>query len=503
MTDATPPAAANVPPPPTEDAKKRRRELVEKLLARPAVRSEGEVRLGGQAMPYAVALEFIPVAGPMFTDTGGEPEAAVFTTAYALKGAEPRRRPVCFAFNGGPGSASVWLHLGALGPKRVQVNDDGSMPLPPYAVSDNPHSWFEHFDLVFVDPPHTGYSIAASEEARNKLLGVDGDVEALAEVMRTWLGKNQRWDSPVYLAGESYGTTRGAALADRLQSLGVALSGLILVSCAMDLQSIVFAPHNDLPYALFLPAFAGVAQYHGRLKGTLAKSPEAARAAAEAFVEEDYLRALHSGAGLDGKARERIVRRIAELTGLAPAFVAEKNLRVADQDFFFELLRDQGRMVGRLDARVTGPMAASRTRTWEFDPGIETIAPAYTMAALGYMGRELGLATTQRYEILSMEVHKQWNWNRGEDKGNGYASTSGDLARAMRRNPHLKVLVASGHYDLGTPYSASNWSLAQLDAPPEVLARIEHHYYDAGHMMYTREADLVKLKADLVAWLAR
>ena len=503
MTDTTAPAAASATPPPTEDAKKRRRELVEKLLARPAVRSEGEVRLGGKAMPYAVALEFIPVAGPVFADAGGEPEAAVFTTAYALKGAEPRRRPVCFAFNGGPGSASVWLHLGALGPKRVQVNDDGSMPLPPYAVSDNPHSWFEHFDLVFVDPPHTGYSIAASEEARTKLLGVDGDVEALAEVMRAWLGRNQRWDSPIYLAGESYGTTRGAALADRLQSLGVALSGLILVSCAMDLQSIVFAPHNDLPYALFLPAFAGVAQYHGKLKGALGKSPEAARAAAEAFVEEDYLRALHRGAGLDGKARERIAERIAELTGLAPALVAEKNLRIADQDFFFELLRGEGRMVGRLDARVTGPMAASRTRTWEFDPGIETIAPAYTMAALGYMGRELGLATTQRYEILSMEVHEQWNWNRGKDKGNGYASTSGDLARAMRRNPHLKVLVASGHYDLGTPYSASNWSLAQIDAPPEVLARIEHHYYDAGHMMYTREADLVKLKADLVAWLAK
>ena len=503
MTDTTPPAAANASPAPSEDAKKRRRELVEKLLARPAVRSEGEVKLGGQPMPYAATLEFMPVAGAVFADTGGEPEAAVFTTSYALKGADARRRPVCFAFNGGPGSASVWLHLGALGPKRVQVNDDGSMPLPPYAVSDNPHSWFEHFDLVFVDPPHTGYSIASSEEARTKLLGVDGDVEALAEVMRAWLAKNQRWNSPIYLAGESYGTTRGAALADRLQSLGVALSGLILVSCAMDLHSIVFAPRNDLPYALFLPAFANVAQYHGRLKGALGQSPEAAREAAEAFVEEDYLRALHRGAGLDGKARERIVKRIAELTGLAPAFVAEKNLRVGDQDFFFELLRDEGRMVGRLDARVTGPMAASRSREWEFDPGIETIAAPYTMAALGYMGSELGLVTTERYEILSMEVHEQWNWNRGKAKGNGYASTSGDLARAMRRNPHLKVLVASGRYDLGTPYSASNWSLAQLDAPPDVLARIEHHYYDAGHMMYTREADLVKLKADLVAWLAR
>ena len=501
MTDTTTPPTPTSPAP-TEDVKKRRRELVEKLLARPAVKSEGEVRLGGKAMPYAAALEFIPVTGPVFADTGGEPEAAVFTTAYALKGAEARTRPICFAFNGGPGSASVWLHLGALGPKRVQVNDDGSMPLPPYAVSDNPHSWFEHFDLVFVDPPHTGYSIASSEEARSRLLGVDGDVEALAEVVRTWLGRHQRWDSPVYLAGESYGTTRGAALADRLQSLGVALSGLILVSCAMDLQSLVFAPRNDLPYALFLPAFAGVAQYHGKLKGALGKSPKAARYAAEAFVEDDYLRALHRGAALDGKARERIVKRIAELTGLAPALVAEKNLRISDQDFFFELLRDQGRIVGRLDARVTGPMAASRTRAWEFDPGIEAIAAPYTMAALGYMGKELGLVTTQRYEILSMEVHKQWNWNRGEDKGNSYASTSGDLARAMRRNPHLRVLVASGHYDLGTPYSASNWSLAQIDAPTEVLQRIEHHYYDAGHMMYTREPDLVKLKADLVAWLA-
>ncbi len=502
MTDTTAPASAPSTPSPTEDVKKRRREMVDKLLARPPVRSEGEVRLGGKAMPYTSTLEFMPVSGPVFTDTGGEPEAAVFTTAYVLKGDASSRRPVCFAFNGGPGSASVWLHLGALGPKRVQVNDDGSMPLPPYVVSDNPHSWFEHFDLVFVDPPHTGYSIASSEEARTKLLGVDGDVEALAEVMRAWLGRHQRWNSPVYLAGESYGTTRGAALADRLQSLGVALSGLILVSCAMDLQSIVFAPRNDLPYALFLPAFAGVAQYHGKLKGALGKSPEAARAAAEAFVEEEYLRALHRGAALDGKARERIVKRIAELTGLAPALVAEKNLRISDQDFFFELLRDEGKIVGRLDARVTGPMAASRTRAWEFDPGIESIAAAYTMAALGYMGKELGLATTQRYEILSMEVHEQWNWNRGKDKGNSYASTSGDLARAMRRNPHLRVLVASGHYDLGTPYSASNWSLAQLDAPPEVLARIEHHYYDAGHMMYTREPDLVKLKADLVAWLA-
>jgi carboxypeptidase C (cathepsin A) len=199
------------------------------------------------------------------------------------------------------------------------------------------------------------------------------------------------------------------------------------------------------------------------------------------------------------RLRRRVARRVAELTGLSAALVDEKNLRISDQTFFFELLRDEGRMVGRLDARVTGPMAASRSREWEFDPGIEAVAPPYAMAAMAYFG-ELGLENDQRYELLSHEVHKQWNWNRGDQLGNSFASTSADLARALRRNPHLRVLVASGRYDLGTPYSASDWSLAQIDAPASVLARVQHHYFDAGHMMYTREADLKKLERDMVAW---
>jgi carboxypeptidase C (cathepsin A) len=422
-------------------------------------------------------------------------------THYVLQGADSARRPVCFAFNGGPGSASIWLHLGALGPKRVVVPDDGSMPAAPYGVADNAHSWLADFDLVFIDPPHTGWSVAASEEARKKLLSVDGDVTALADVVRTWLTRHRRWGSPVYLAGESYGTTRGAALADKLLNAGVALSGLVLVSCAMDLQSLVFAPANDLPYALFLPGFANASQYHGLLKGELGAASEAARAAAEAFVDEDYAAALQAGARLSEKRRSRVARRIAELTGLPQALVEEKNLRIADQTYFFEALRPQGRIVGRLEARSTGPMAASRTRDWEFDPGIEAFAAPYTMAAMAYFGEQLGMATEARYEVLSHDTHKAWNWNRGEDKGNGFASTSRDLARAMRRNPHMKVFVASGRYDLGTPYSASDWSLAQLDAPAEVLARVTHRYYDAGHMMYTREADLVRLAADLKDWL--
>jgi len=490
------------PVPPTDEERKRLRDKVDKLLAQEPHASEGSIRLGRVAMAYRTVAAFVPVTAGGLDEKRGEPEAAVFTTAYLLKEADPRTRPVCFAFNGGPGAASVFLNLGALGPKRVAINENGTMPVPPYTVADNPQSWFEHFDLVFIDPPHTGYSLTASEEARKKMLSVDGDVAALAECVRTWLGRHRRWGSPIYLAGESYGTTRGAALADKLQDLGVALSGLILVSCAMDLQSLEFVPRNDLPFALFLPGFACAAQYHGKLTGLPAKSPAAARAAAEAFVAEEYLSALHAGARLSEAKRRRVARRIAELTGLSAALVEEKNLRVSDATFFFELLRDRGQIVGRLEARVTGPMAASRTREWEFDPGIEALTAPFTMAANAYMSEQLGIDSSARYDVMSMEVNKQWNWNRGEAKGNNFACTSPDLSRALRRNPHLRVLVASGHYDLGTPYSATDWSLAQLDVPADVLARVQHHYFDAGHMMYTRETDRKKLKQDLAAWLA-
>jgi carboxypeptidase C (cathepsin A) len=499
MSEPTP---TPTPSPATDDAKKKLREKVDKLLAAAPCKSTGSITLNRRTMKYSAIAGFVPVTAGGLDEKRGEPEAAVFTTSYFLDGAEPSKRPVCFVFNGGPGSSSIWLHLGALGPKRVVIEEDGSMPEPPYAVTDNKESWFEHFDLVFIDPPHTGYSLTASEEARKKMLSVDGDVDALAECIRTWLGRHKRWSSPIYLAGESYGTTRGAALAEKLQNLGVALSGLILVSCAMDLQSIVFTPRNDLPYALFLPGFAGVAQYHGKLAGSIGASPAAARAAAESFVAEDYLAALHAGARLSNATRRRVTKRIAELTGLSPALVEEKNLRISDQTFFFDLLRDRGLIVGRLEARVTGPMAASRTRDWEFDPGIEAIAAPYTMAAHAYMSERLGVDTQTRYEVLSMEAHKAWNWNRGEEKGNAFTSTSPDLSRALRRNPHLRVLVASGHYDLGTPYSATDWSLAQLDAPADVLKRVQHHYFDAGHMMYTRETDMKKLKRDVAAWLA-
>ncbi len=490
------------------DADKRARDRVDKLLARaPAVGSGAVTLASGAHIEYSVRAAFVPVTDAGFGADAGEPQAAVFTIAYTAQGLQAGPRPICFAFNGGPGSSSVWLHLGALGPKRVAIHDDGTMPLPPYAVVDNPHSWIEHFDLVFIDPPHTGFSLSSSAKAREAQLSVDGDIDAMGEVVRAWLAANGRFGAPLYLAGESYGTTRGAGIVDRLLATGLAVSGVILVSCAMDLQSLVFAPRNDLPYALFLPGLANVAQYHGLLEGAVGASPESARAAAEAFVTDDYLAALHLGSRLDGKRRRRIEKRLRELTGLPEGVVRDANLRIGDQTFFFEALRHRGLQVGRLDARVTGPLGAARGRVWEFDPGSEPLTGPYTTAALAYFA-ELGIPLEQRYEVLSMDVHRAWKWrrkppgDRADDDDAGFTCTSVDLGRALRRNPHLRVLAASGRYDLGTPYSASDWSLAQLDVPPDVLARVTHRHYDAGHMMYTRAADLAKLKADVAAFLA-
>ncbi len=494
-------ASPQVPDTKADDKVARQRKRVDSLLAESPSERQGTVTLeSGRVLEYKAGAVFLPVHADGLE--AGEPQAAIMVTSYELKSTSTAARPVCFAFNGGPGSASIWLQLGALGPRRVVVPEDAGAARPPHVLRDNPHTWLEHFDLVFIDPPHTGWSVAVDDDARKKMFSVDGDVQALAEVMRVWLTRHRRWGSPLYLAGESYGTTRAAALADTMQAAGMDLSGVVLVSCAMDLQTLVFEPRNDLPYALFLPAFANTAQYHGLLRGALAESPQAAREAAQDFAADDYVTALHAGARLSDKRRAQVARRLSELTGLPRALVEEKNLRIGDQTFFFEALRSQGRIVGRLDSRGTGPMAASRTRDWEFDPGIEAIAPAYTTAALSFYGAELGVTREQRYEVLSHDVHKGWNWNRGDARGNAFACTSPDLARALRRNPHLKVLVASGRYDLGTPYSASDWSLAQIDAPAEVRARITHRYYDAGHMMYTRQADLMQLKADLAAWLS-
>lgn len=488
------------------EANKKAQHRVDQLISQAAVRASGKVKAGGKPLQYKTAVSFLPIVPADASDAGTDAHAAIMTIAYTVEPAKPAaKRPVCFAFNGGPGSASVWLHLGALGPQRVVVPDDASAAKAPFRWEENPHTWLDQFDLVFVDPAHTGWSTSASDKAKKKLLSVDGDVDSLAEAIRLWLTREKRWGSPVFLAGESYGTTRGAALADKLQGMGVALSGLILISCAMDLQSLVFSHGNALPYALFLPAFANVSQYHGLLKGPLARSGPAAREAAQAFVQQDYLAALHAGSALSRKKISQLSARMAELTGLNASLIEQKNLRITDHTYFFEAMREQGLQVGRLDARATGALAAQQTQLWEFDPGVEAIAPAYTMSAMAYFSQALGMAMDAPYQVLNMDVNRKWKWERGVKESDGgfmgFVSTAPDLSRALRKNPHLRVFVASGRYDLGTPYSASDWSLAQLDVPAQIMRRVTHHYYDAGHMMYTRSADLLKLKKDLERFL--
>jgi carboxypeptidase C (cathepsin A) len=496
------PRGADLAEPPGADKPRAEREAVTERLNRRPVHSSGTLDVpGSPALNYRSSCEYIPVLQGGLGAEADEPQAAVFVTSYQAMGAAAAGRGVCFAFNGGPGSSSVWLHLGALGPQRIVVPDDGTMPAPPYVAQPNPLSWLRHVDLVFIDPPHTGWSVAAGESARKRLLSVDGDVAALTEVMRVWLTRHQRWSSPVYLAGESYGTTRGAAMAESLLDAGIALSGLVLVSCAMDLQSIFHSPRNDLPYVTFLPGMTAVAHYHGRLRANWAKSLGAACEAAQAFAEDDYQRALFAGARLSAREHSRVARRVADLTGLSAAYVAQSNLRITPADYFTELLREQGLQIGRLDARSTAPLGARRERAVHFDPGIDAIAAPYAMAARAYFRDVLGVDEERRYELLNMAVNKGWNWNRGDVQGNAYCSTSDDLSRALRRNPRLRVLVASGRYDLGTPYSASDWSLAQLDIPSQVRARVSHFYCDAGHMFYTRQADLERWFADWQAWL--
>jgi carboxypeptidase C (cathepsin A) len=481
------------------DREHRQRDACERLLARETTTARRAVVLeDGTRLDYEIRAGFTPVTTGGIGADRDELRAAVFTISYSVVD-PPGPRPVCFAINGGPGSPSIWLDFGALGPARIPVEDDGSMPPTPYAPIPNPLTWLEFFDLVFIDPPHTGLSLTASDAARKDAFSVDGDVDVLAETMRGWLAANGRFGAPLYYVGESYGTMRGAAIAAAMEGLGLGFAGVILASCAMDYQGLTFAPHNDLPYALFLPAFAATAEYHERVPGSIGGTSP--REAASAFVEE-YIGALTAGARLDDTRRERVAGRVSELTGLPVELVRERHLRIGSDTFFAQALRGSGRVVGRLDARVTAPAAAIRSESVDFDPALEAIMPPYVTAALSSYSA-LGIDLTDRHQVLVPSVGTDWNWSRRNAvRGGSFASTSDDLALAMRKNPHLRVFVASGYYDLATPFSVTEWSLAQMDAPRDVLARVTHRYYDAGHMMYTRPADLRKLRDDVAAWLS-
>ncbi|MBA0125442.1 peptidase S10 [Haloechinothrix sp. YIM 98757] len=426
------------------------------------------------------------------TFDGHIPKAEVFLTAYTLDGADPEHRPVTFAFNGGPGSSSVWLHLGVLGPRRAVSGDVGAPEPPPYGLTDNAESLLEHSDLVFIDPVSTGYSRAAQGKKPKEYHGFTADITSVGEIIRLWVTRNGRWLSPKFLAGESYGTVRAAGLAEHLQTkYGMYLNGLMLLSSVVDFGTQFFTEGNDLAYALYVPTYAAIAHYHGlhpdrELTELLAE--------AEEFASGDYLWALARGSRLTTDQRADIAARLARLTGLSADYTERVNLRVEHLRFFTELLRHRRLVVGRLDSRFTGSEADYGLERMSSDPSFSAIYGPYAAALNHYVRAELNYENDLPYEILSFGVNSSWSYSEFE---NSHVTVSDKLSAAMRANPHLKLHVAFGYYDGATPYYAAEHALAHLAVPDELLDNISRAYYPAGHMMYVHEPSRLRQSEDL------
>ncbi len=412
---------------------------------------------------------------------GWKPRAELFVAAYTRDDADPLTRPVTFAFNGGPGSSSVWLHLGLLGPRRVVMGDAGALQPPPYGLADNAESLLRSSDLVFIDPVSTGYSRILQGGKPADYHGFQRDLESVGEIIRLWTSRNGRWLSPKFLAGESYGTVRASALAGHLQQrYGLFFSGLMLISSVIDMATIRFTEGNDLPPALFLPTYAAIAHYHGLLGD---RPLAAVLADAEALAQREYPYALARGARLPADERSSAVRRVAAVTGLSEEYIERAGLRIEHQRFFRELLRPRGLVVGRLDGRFTGWEHDDSGEHPSHDPSNVAIHGPYAGGLNHYVRQELGYTSDLPYEVLTSRVQP---WSYADFEGR-HVSVAHTLAEAMRHNPHLRVYVACGYYDAATPYFAAEHAIAHLALPEELRANISLHYYEAGHMMYVHE----------------
>ena len=486
-----PPDTANAPSAGGPGAKP---DALPPILETPPVTTEQSVRAGGRTLDYSVTAGTLPV-----TNEKGEVEARLFFTAYTLK-TEQRdpRRPLMFSFNGGPGSSSVWLHLGGLGPRRVRMVDDGAMPRPPFDLVENEHTWLGETDLVFIDPVDTGYSRAATPELTKRFTGVDEDLGAVAEFIRLYLTRHDRWDAPLFLVGESYGTFRAAGLAGLLVERGIAFNGIVLISSILDMGTARFVPGNDLPYVLFLPTYTATAWYHGRLaKDLQRRGLDDVLAEVEAWATSEYTIALARGNTLDEKARTRFHEQVARYTGLSQAYVALSNGRIQIHRFCKELLRDEGKTVGRLDSRYTGFDALGVSERPDFDPSMAAIRPPFTTMLNTYVRRDLGYRTDLEYHILR---GLDWDWGSAAE---GYPRTTTALADAFARNPYLHLFVASGRYDLATPYFATDHTVDHLPLAPGIRQQIEIASYPVGHMVYLERETLARLGEDVTGFIGR
>jgi carboxypeptidase C (cathepsin A) len=433
-------------------------------------------------------------------EKGEKPKASVFYIAYTLDGKdEAGKRPITFSFNGGPGSSSVWLHLGLLGPKRVLMDAEGQPTPPPYKLVDNEFTLLEQTDLVFIDPVSTGYSRSVPGEKAAEYHNIKKDIESVGEFIRLYTTRNKRWASPKFVIGESYGTTRAAGLSGHLQEqYGMYLNGIMLISTILNFQAYYFDPGNDLPSILFLPTYTATAWFHKRLDEALQADLEQTLAEVEAFALNEYTLALMKGAKLSKDERSEIVQKLARYAGLSPRYIEQTDLRINIYRFVKELLREQGLTVGRLDSRYTGIDRDNAGENFEFDPSLAAIQGTYTATLNQYVRADLGFESDLPYEILA-PIHEKWNYDTFQ---NQYVNVAETLRKAITVNPALKVFVANGYYDLATPYFATHYTFNHLGLPENLQDNIRMAEYKAGHMMYVHLASLEKLKDDLAAFIA-
>ncbi|MEO8101389.1 MAG: peptidase S10 [Betaproteobacteria bacterium] len=449
------------------------------------VTSKHKIRINGETITYTVNCGTVVLKEDGEKDGNREADkarATVFFIAYTRDGVkDPGKRPLTFSFNGGPGSSSVWLHLGVLGPKRVKLDNEGNAPPPPYQLVDNEYSLLTETDLVFIDPVGTGYSRMLDGEKTKEFHSYQRDLESVGEFIRLYTSRNERWASPKFIAGESYGTTRAAGLSSLLQEkYGMYLNGLLLFSTALDFSTFRFINGHDLAHVLFLPTYAATAWFHKKLDKRLQAKPlRALLDEVEAFAEGEYNAALFQGDKLTPAQHSAIIARLSQYTGLTKEYVAATNLRIQIHRFCKELCRDEHRTVGRLDSRFKGIDRDAAGENFEFDPAHTNLDGAYAACINDYLRRDLKYASDTPYTMIS-KLYMSWDYGSKDQ----HLNVAESLRKAICSNPHMKVYVASGYYDLATPHFASDYVLNHMALDKSLSGNISKHYYEAGHMMY-------------------